>query len=284
MLGSLRGGPALFRRRTRSAGSSPSPASGSGSSGCTAKTGSGALAGADPDLTVYIPITAAQRLLGTGRVDGIAVKAPDRATIGQLGDRIVAELEKRYPGETFSAVTQDQILGVVGRILEPAHPGAGRDRRDQPARRRGRDHQHHAGQRARADPGDRPAQGGRGAAAGRAGAVPAGGGAADHAGRADRDRHRGRRGRGWSASSPRCRPPWPGGRSCWHSACPWRSACSSASPRPGARADSTRWSRCAANDGSGSHPSHQYRYASPSTCVSVVAGGEAGAATRAEVW
>ena len=85
--------------------------------GVTAKTGSGALAGADPDLTVYIPITAAQRLLGTNRVDGIAVKAPDRATIGQLGGRIVAELEKRYPGETFSAVTQEQILGVVGRIL-----------------------------------------------------------------------------------------------------------------------------------------------------------------------
>ena len=29
----------------------------------------------------------------------------------------MAELEKRYPGETFSAVTQEQILGVVGRIL-----------------------------------------------------------------------------------------------------------------------------------------------------------------------
>jgi putative ABC transport system permease protein len=85
--------------------------------GVTERTGSAALAGADPDLTAYIPITAAQRLLGTSRVDGVAVKAPDRDTIGQLGDRIVAELEKRYPGETFSAVTQEQILGVVGRIL-----------------------------------------------------------------------------------------------------------------------------------------------------------------------
>ncbi len=34
----------------------------------------------------------------------------------------------------------------------------------------------------------------------------------------------------------------------------------------------------------GSHLSLQYRYPSLSTCVSVVAGGEAGAATRAEVW
>ena len=85
--------------------------------GVTAKPGAGSFAGADPDLTVYIPITAAQRLLGTDRVDGIAVKAPDRATINDLGNRITAELEQRYPGEKFSAVTQEQILGVVGRIL-----------------------------------------------------------------------------------------------------------------------------------------------------------------------
>ena len=85
--------------------------------GTTAKTGAGSFAGADPDLTVYIPITAAQRLFGTERVDALAVKAPDREQIGALGDRIVADLEERYPGEKFSAVTQEQILGVVGRIL-----------------------------------------------------------------------------------------------------------------------------------------------------------------------
>ena len=85
--------------------------------GVTAKTGAGSLAGADPDLTVYIPITSAQRLLGTERVDALAVKAPDLEQINQLGDRIVADLEERYPGERFSAVTQEQILGVVGRIL-----------------------------------------------------------------------------------------------------------------------------------------------------------------------
>jgi putative ABC transport system permease protein len=85
--------------------------------GVTAKTGAGSFAGADPDLTVYIPITSAQRLLGTDRVDALAVKAPDRATINDLGNRITADLEQRYPGEKFSAVTQEQILGVVGRIL-----------------------------------------------------------------------------------------------------------------------------------------------------------------------
>ena len=85
--------------------------------GVLQRTGSSSFAGADPDLTVYVPITSAQRLLGTNRVDGLAVKAPDREGINQLGDRIVAELGDRYPGEKFSAVSQDQILGVVGRIL-----------------------------------------------------------------------------------------------------------------------------------------------------------------------
>jgi putative ABC transport system permease protein len=85
--------------------------------GVLQRTGSSSLAGADPDLTVYIPITAAQRLFGTQRVDGLAVKAPDLDEIDALGGRIVATLEDRYPGERFSAVTQEQILGVVGRIL-----------------------------------------------------------------------------------------------------------------------------------------------------------------------
>jgi putative ABC transport system permease protein len=85
--------------------------------GVLARTGTSAFGGADPDLTAYIPITAAQRLLGTERVDGLAVKAPDLAGIDALGDRIVAALQQRYPGEKFSAVTQEQILGVVGRIL-----------------------------------------------------------------------------------------------------------------------------------------------------------------------
>jgi len=85
--------------------------------GVLVRSGTSSFAGADPDLTAYVPITAAQRLLGTDRVDALAVKAPDREQITSLGNRIVADLEDRYPGERFSAVTQEQILGVVGRIL-----------------------------------------------------------------------------------------------------------------------------------------------------------------------
>ena len=73
--------------------------------------------GVDRDDEVHVPVTAAQRLWGIQRVDGIAVKAPDRERIGELGDRIVAELSRRHPDTEFSAVTQQQILGVLGDIL-----------------------------------------------------------------------------------------------------------------------------------------------------------------------
>jgi putative ABC transport system permease protein len=73
--------------------------------------------GVNRDEEVHIPITTAQRLFATSRVDGIAIKAPDRARIDQLGQRIVAELGRRHPDAKFSAVTQEQILGVLGDIL-----------------------------------------------------------------------------------------------------------------------------------------------------------------------
>jgi putative ABC transport system permease protein len=73
--------------------------------------------GVDRDNEVHIPITAAHRLLGTTRVDALAIKAPDRSDLEALGQRIVDELSRRHPGTEFSAVTQEQILGVLGKIL-----------------------------------------------------------------------------------------------------------------------------------------------------------------------
>jgi putative ABC transport system permease protein len=73
--------------------------------------------GVDRDDEVHIPVTTAHRLFGTNRIDGIAIKAADRDSIGSLGDRIVAELAARHPDTEFSAVTQEQILGVLGDIL-----------------------------------------------------------------------------------------------------------------------------------------------------------------------
>jgi putative ABC transport system permease protein len=73
--------------------------------------------GVDRDSEVHIPVTAAQRLLGTDRVDALAVRAPDRERIDALGADIVAELVRLHPDQDFSAVTQEQILGVLGDIL-----------------------------------------------------------------------------------------------------------------------------------------------------------------------
>ncbi|MEJ3745869.1 ABC transporter permease [Actinomycetes bacterium KLBMP 9797] len=73
--------------------------------------------GVDRDDEVHIPVTTAHRLYGTNRIDGIAVKAPDRERIDELSERIVAELTDRHPDVEFSAVTQEQILGVLGDIL-----------------------------------------------------------------------------------------------------------------------------------------------------------------------
>ncbi|GAA0444621.1 putative ABC transport system permease protein [Actinoplanes campanulatus] len=73
--------------------------------------------GVDRDGEVHVPVTAAQRLLGTERIDGIAIRAPDRERIGELSDAVVAALAERHPDTDFSAVTQEQILGVLGDIL-----------------------------------------------------------------------------------------------------------------------------------------------------------------------
>ena len=73
--------------------------------------------GMDRDDQVHIPVTTAQRVLGTSRIDLIAVRAPNRETIRDLGDAIVAELADRHPDTEFSAVTQEEVIGVLGRIL-----------------------------------------------------------------------------------------------------------------------------------------------------------------------
>ncbi len=83
--------------------------------GVFAKVGS--TFGVDRDEDVHIPITAAQRLFDTQRVDALAVKAPSVRGIDALGRRITAELTERHPDEKFSAVTQTQILGAIGKIL-----------------------------------------------------------------------------------------------------------------------------------------------------------------------
>jgi putative ABC transport system permease protein len=77
----------------------------------------GSTFGVDRDAEVHIPVTAAQRLFGVDRIDALAVKAPTVDDIGPLQARLVAALQDKYTDEEFSAVTQTQILGTIGRIL-----------------------------------------------------------------------------------------------------------------------------------------------------------------------
>jgi len=78
----------------------------------------GATLGVDRDAQVLVPITAAQRLFGTRRVDTIFVKAPESDVLDAVADEIRAELAVRFDDEEFSVVTQEEILGVAGQILD----------------------------------------------------------------------------------------------------------------------------------------------------------------------
>ncbi|MFP4149203.1 MAG: ABC transporter permease [Nitriliruptoraceae bacterium] len=73
--------------------------------------------GPDVDQQVLIPIPAAQRLFGTDRVDAIFVRSSSTAAIE--GDKAATEaaLAERLDTDSFSVVTQDEIIGVVGDIL-----------------------------------------------------------------------------------------------------------------------------------------------------------------------
>jgi len=77
----------------------------------------GSTFGVDRDAEVHIPVTAAQRLFGVDRIDALAVKAPTADSVEELRPRLVSALKETYQGEEFSAVTQTQILGTIGRIL-----------------------------------------------------------------------------------------------------------------------------------------------------------------------
>ena len=77
----------------------------------------GSAFGVSRDNDVHVPVTTLQRLIGVDRIDGFAVKAPTSEGIEGLQVRLIGALESAYPGEKFSAVTQTQILGTVGRIL-----------------------------------------------------------------------------------------------------------------------------------------------------------------------
>jgi putative ABC transport system permease protein len=77
----------------------------------------GTTLGVDRNQETFIPVTAAQRLFGVNRVDGIAVKAFSPRDIPDE-QRIIREVvERAHPEQDFQVLTQGDILGVVGKVL-----------------------------------------------------------------------------------------------------------------------------------------------------------------------
>ena len=74
--------------------------------------------GPDRDRELYIPITSAQRLFATSRIDAIFVRASSTATVDEDREIVERVLERRLEPESFSVLSQDDIIGVVGDILQ----------------------------------------------------------------------------------------------------------------------------------------------------------------------
>jgi len=78
----------------------------------------GAALGVDRDSQVYIPVTAAQRLFGVRNIDTLFVQVDDRADLDSVSASIEQVLGERLDSDEFSILSQDEILGVAGRILD----------------------------------------------------------------------------------------------------------------------------------------------------------------------
>jgi putative ABC transport system permease protein len=77
----------------------------------------GSTFGVSEDTEVHIPVTAAQRLFGMQNITALGVKAASPGDVDATGAKVVAALKAKYRGEEFTAVSQTQILGTIGRIL-----------------------------------------------------------------------------------------------------------------------------------------------------------------------
>jgi putative ABC transport system permease protein len=74
--------------------------------------------GPDRDRQVLVPVSTGQRLFGTDRLDAIFVRSERTDLLDR--DRITAErvLGQRLDEDEFTILTQDEIIGVVGDILQ----------------------------------------------------------------------------------------------------------------------------------------------------------------------
>jgi len=77
----------------------------------------GSTLGVSQDDVVYIPVTAAQRLLGVARIDAIAVRAASPDDIAAEQELVRRTVTAAHPEQEYQVLTQDEILGVLGDIL-----------------------------------------------------------------------------------------------------------------------------------------------------------------------
>jgi putative ABC transport system permease protein len=87
-------------------------------SGVTTQVGGGVGFGPDRDREVLIPVTVAQRLFATDRLDAIVVRSTSTATVEQDRRTVERVLARRIADEGFSVISQDEIIGAVGDILQ----------------------------------------------------------------------------------------------------------------------------------------------------------------------
>jgi putative ABC transport system permease protein len=78
----------------------------------------GAAFGPDRDDEVLVPVSTGQRLFGVGTIDAIFVRAADTATIDDDRATIERVLGRRLDVAEFTVLSQDEIIGVVGDILQ----------------------------------------------------------------------------------------------------------------------------------------------------------------------
>jgi putative ABC transport system permease protein len=80
--------------------------------------GGGSPFGPDQDRNVLVPVTSGQRLFGTDRLDAIFVRATSTAAVETDRATVERALSQRIDEDEFSVISQDEIIGVVGDILQ----------------------------------------------------------------------------------------------------------------------------------------------------------------------
>ncbi len=74
--------------------------------------------GPDRDAQVLVPISTAQRVFGISTVDALFVEATSTETIDETERTVRRALSRRFDDSEFTILTQEDLIGVVGEVLE----------------------------------------------------------------------------------------------------------------------------------------------------------------------